>query len=33
MREEYIEAIKKQMESCDDISTLELIYFILIKQK
>lgn len=26
MKQEYIEAIKKQIEACDDISLLDLVY-------
>lgn len=29
MKDEYIEVIKKQVESCEDVSLLELIYQLL----
>lgn len=32
MREEYIEVIKKQVESCEDINLLDLIYQLLSKE-
>ena len=32
MKEEYIESIKKRIESCEDISLLDLIHQLLVKE-